>query len=112
MKILFPTDFSKAADHAFIYALKVADKIGGEITTVHVYDVPHVRAAHLRHTMSKVYDSIALEQFENYKDHIPHLREIATKKQYGAHSCQPCDGRDIEAWYRSNYCQHRSKSQG
>jgi len=78
MRILFPTDFSEAADHAFIYALNVADKIGGEITTVHVYDVPHVRAAHLRHTMRKVYDSIALEQFENYKDHIPHLREIAS----------------------------------
>jgi len=83
MKILFPTDFSEAADHAFIYALKVADKIKGEITTVHVYDVPHVRAAHLRHTMSKVYDSIALEQFENYKDHIPHLREIAAKNNLG-----------------------------
>ncbi len=83
MKILFPTDFSEAADRAFIYALNVADRIGGEITTVHVYDVPHVRAAHLPHTMSKVYDSIALEQFENYKDHIPHLREIATENNMG-----------------------------
>jgi nucleotide-binding universal stress UspA family protein len=83
MKILFPTDFSKAADHAFIYALKFADKIDGEITTVHVYDIPQLRAAHLPNTMNKVYDSIALGQFENYKDHIPHLREIAAQNSMG-----------------------------
>jgi nucleotide-binding universal stress UspA family protein len=79
MKILFPTDFSEAADHAFIYALQFADKINAEIATVHVYDLPEIRAGHLHNTMRKVYESITLEQFESYKDHIPHLREIAEK---------------------------------
>ncbi len=77
MKVLFPTDFSEAADHAFIYALKLADKIDGEVTTAHVYDEPSVRGVHMPNTLNDVYESVALEQFENYKDHIPHLRDIA-----------------------------------
>lgn len=79
MKILFPTDFSEAADHAYIYALRLADVLAAEINIVHVYDLPSLKASHLPNTVAQVYDQITFESFENFKDHIPHLREIAEK---------------------------------
>ncbi len=78
-KILFPTDFSAAADHAFIYALKLAKKIGASITTVHCYELPTIKSNHLPHTSRGLYESLTLEEFENYKDNVPHLTEIAEK---------------------------------
>ena len=76
-RILFPTDFSEAADNAFLYALEIADFFGADITTVHIYSLPEVRAAHLPNTIRQVYESVTLERFSNYKDNIPHLHEIA-----------------------------------
>lgn len=76
MKILFPTDFSESADHAFVYALKIADKLKADVTTLHVYDGT-VSTINDSSTIVSVYDSLTLETFENYKDHIPHLRSIA-----------------------------------
>ena len=76
-KILFPTDFSPAADHAFIYALKLAKQIDAEITTLHCYELPALKGSHLPRTMREVYDSMNLEEFENYRDNVPHLRKIA-----------------------------------
>ncbi len=78
-KILFPTDFSAAADHAFIYALKLAKKIGASITTVHCYELPTIKSNHLPHTSRGLYESMSLEEFENYKDNVPHLSEIAKR---------------------------------
>ena len=80
-KILFPTDFSPAADHAFVYALKLAQKTGASITTIHCYELPAFKGSHLPHTIRKVYESMNLEEFENYKDNIPHLRQMA--EQFG-----------------------------
>lgn len=76
-KILFPTDFSDAAKNAFIYALHFADKLGAEITTIHAYQSPNLGRAHLPNTLLDVYESIQLETFEDYKDSIPTLRNIA-----------------------------------
>ncbi|NJK82838.1 MAG: universal stress protein [Saprospiraceae bacterium] len=76
-KILFPTDFSAAAKNAFVYALYFADKIGAEITTIHAYQSPDLGRSHLPHTLLEVYDSLQLETFEDYKDSIPALRNIA-----------------------------------
>lgn len=75
--ILFPTDFSHAAEAAFIYALKVADKLGAAITTLHVYQLPDIRGVQLPNTLQEVYESIDLEEFENFRDTIPRLRQIA-----------------------------------
>ncbi|MDX1478831.1 MAG: universal stress protein [Saprospiraceae bacterium] len=82
-KILFPTDFSEAADRAFIYALNVADKLDAGITTVHAYHLPYVKAMHLPQTLKEVYDSIVIEEFDNYRDHVPRLRELATAQGLG-----------------------------
>ncbi len=76
-KILFPTDFSAAAQNAFIYALHFADKLDAEITTIHAYQSPRLGHANLPKTLMDVYESIQMETFEDYKDAIPLLRGIA-----------------------------------
>ncbi|HMR44260.1 MAG TPA: universal stress protein [Saprospiraceae bacterium] len=76
-KILFPTDFSEAANHAFIYALRIAKKLKAEIITLHVYERPDVKALHLPHTLAEVYESIDLETFEDFRDAVPALHKIA-----------------------------------
>ena len=76
-KILFPTDFSEASINAFIYALKLADSIKGEIITLHVYDLPQKDYSNVTTGLNEIYDIIALCNFENYKDQVPFLRRIA-----------------------------------
>ena len=75
-KILFPTDLSKAAEQAFIYALHLADKLGATLTTLHVYLQPEVRKSELPRTVAEFYENYDLDEFENFKDAIPNLREI------------------------------------
>lgn len=82
-RILFPTDFSDASIKAFIYALKLADVFKAEVLTLHAYELPQLHYGGLPHTLKEVYDSIELESFENYKDQIPMLREIAEKNNLG-----------------------------
>lgn len=82
-RILFPTDFSDASIKAFIYALKLADAFKAEVITLHAYELPQLHYGGLPHTLKEVYDSIELESFENYKDQIPLLREIAEKNNLG-----------------------------
>ncbi len=76
-KILFPTDFSEASINAFIYALKLADSIKGEIITLHVYDLPEVDYSNATTGLNEIYDISELGNFENYKDQVPFLRRIA-----------------------------------
>lgn len=82
-RILFPTDFSEAADRAFLYALLLADAWEATITTFHVYQpVDRAVATHLPITMQRIYESVELETFENYRDSIPALREIAAQNGF------------------------------
>lgn len=78
-KILFPTDFSNAADHAFIYALQLAKQLGASITTLHCYELPTIKSNHLPVTTRSIYEDIRLDEFEDYKDNVPHLRAIAVQ---------------------------------
>jgi len=77
MKILFPTDFSAAAHHAFIYALQVADKWNASIVLLHVYQLPVVTGTGLAPELENFYRSIDDFQFKNYQDEIPVLKKIA-----------------------------------
>lgn len=77
MKILFPTDFSEAAHHAFIYALQVADKWNASIVLLHVYQLPTVAGTGLAPELENFYKSIDEFQFKNYEDEIPVLKQIA-----------------------------------
>lgn len=78
-RILFPTDFSEASLNAFIYALKLAEAIKGELLVLHVYDLPQLDIGGLPPNLKEIYDSIELENFQNMKDQIPLLREISEK---------------------------------
>lgn len=76
-KILFPTDFSDAAQRAFIYALHLADKFGAEITTLHAYDLPQANDIELTPSLRNFYDNMDLYEFESYRDEVPPLVETA-----------------------------------
>ena len=76
-RILFPTDFSDAANNAFIYALRVADTLNADLLAVHVYHVPVIKKASLPHTLLEFYEHIESEEFKDFQDNLPILHEIA-----------------------------------
>ena len=78
--IFFPTDFSEAANRAFVYALYIADRWEATITTYHVYKgIDREVSTHMPITMQQVYEMIELGEFEDYRDAIPPLREISER---------------------------------
>jgi nucleotide-binding universal stress UspA family protein len=80
-KILFPTDFSKSTEKAFVYALNLAKQLDATITTLHAYEKPDVGAFVLPTSLQRFYDGIDWNEFENYQDTIPSLRKIALENQ-------------------------------
>lgn len=76
-KILFPTDFSDASKQAFVYALHLANELGAEIVTLHVYEMPVVDYMDVPAYLMEVYDTVELANFENYKGRVPVLHQIA-----------------------------------
>lgn len=78
-KILFPTDFSETANNAFIYALHLANSIEAEIYVLHTYEMPilSTTSAGQPELIQNVYNTIELNNFENYKKEVPKLRKIA-----------------------------------
>lgn len=81
-KILYPTDFSDTAENAFIFALQIADHLGASIITLHAFDRPDISNFNLPDSLREVYDSIDLDEFENYEDEVPLLRDIAIDNGY------------------------------
>lgn len=82
-KILFPTDFSEVSNNAFVYALHLAESLQAELIALHVYELPVLNMGGVPATIKEVYDSIELENFENFKDQIPFLHAIAEKHNLG-----------------------------
>lgn len=76
--ILFPTDFSKAADHAFPVALELASRFGAEITTVHAFVEPFVPKGYMTRTLKEIVDQADFEEFELYRDQLPKLHDLAS----------------------------------
>lgn len=81
--ILFPTDFSEAANKAFIYALHLADRAKATITTLHVYQRPQLKSMTLPHTLEEFYATFDLYEFESYRNNLPEIMEIANKNGFG-----------------------------
>lgn len=81
-KILFPTDFSKAANNAFIYALNLAKELEAEIFVLHTYIQPVLSATHAGQPelVPEIYENFELQQFENFKTHSNRLRELASEQ--------------------------------
>ncbi len=82
-KILFPTDFSDTANNALVYALNLAENQNAEIYLLHVYSAPIVNSGYSPELVFTVYESIELGTFENFKDQIPAIRDIADQHNLG-----------------------------
>lgn len=75
--ILFPTDFSKAAEHSFIYALKLADHYNATVTILHVYSLVNHVDVYAPYHIEQLYEQIRENQWKNYHDSVAPLKEIA-----------------------------------
>ena len=80
-KILFPTDFSEAAEKAFLYALELTQKLNAELILMHVYELPELGRA-LQNTTREVYELMEMETLENFKKSVEKLRDLASTKGY------------------------------
>ncbi|MEC4113389.1 universal stress protein [Myroides pelagicus] len=76
-KILFPTDFSETANNALVYALRMADNQKASLFVLHAYEMPVISATANPVMVQDVYKTIELSNFENFKDQVPQIREIA-----------------------------------
>lgn len=81
-KILFPTDFSKAAENAFLYALALAKATQAELELIHVYELPELGRS-LKTTTREVYEMMEMESLENFKSSVSALHKIAEANNMG-----------------------------
>ena len=83
-KILFPTDFSPAATHAFRYAAGVAITTGAEITIFNAYQIPKITGGgNLPNTMQEAYDSMHAEARDRFQKHLSVLEAAAQEEGAG-----------------------------
>lgn len=78
-KILFPTDFSKTAENAFLYALHFANAFNAEILILNSFELPVISSTNVGQPelLTEVYNTIELNGFENFKKQAPILRKLA-----------------------------------
>jgi nucleotide-binding universal stress UspA family protein len=77
-KILFPTDFSHIAENAYRYTLAMAEKLNAQVLTLHVYEKPYIPGIEkVPMTAQEIYESIKMEEFEEYRKSVGKLREMA-----------------------------------
>lgn len=79
--ILIPTDFSEAADNAYLYALHLANHLGLKVFVLYVYMPPILSATHggQPDILQNIYDEIELSKFDTYKKNVQKLRILAEK---------------------------------
>lgn len=81
IKILYPTDFSNAAENAFFYALQLTKKLNAELVLAHVYELPELGRA-LHNTSKEVFEIMEMETLENFKKSVQTLRRKAASNGY------------------------------
>jgi nucleotide-binding universal stress UspA family protein len=79
-KILFPTDFSEAADNAFVHALEFAKIVNAELVLLHTFELPVYDNQFFPENYNILFDSLQLSEFDMFKEEIPKLRAIAEKR--------------------------------
>lgn len=79
-KILFPTDFSEAANNAFVHALEFAKNVNAELVLLHTFEFPVFDNQFFPENYNVIFDSLELTAFDMFKDEIPKLRAIATQR--------------------------------
>ena len=78
MKILFPTDYSNSAENAFLYALKVAEKLNAGVTVVHAFEGSTVMSWTEEFiSSSELVDTVIIDEFEKYKEQVSLLKRQA-----------------------------------
>ncbi|NQD70790.1 universal stress protein [Sphingobacterium shayense] len=78
-KILFPTDFSDAANNAFVYALNLANELEAELYVLNTYMQPVLSSTHAGQPemVPEIYQTYELHQFENFKKYSVILNDLA-----------------------------------
>jgi nucleotide-binding universal stress UspA family protein len=79
-KILFPTDFSEAADNAFVHALEFAKIVNAELILLHTFELPVYDNQFFPENYNILFDSLQLSEFDMFKEEIPKLHAIAEKR--------------------------------
>src|SRR5690554_7801592 len=82
IKILFPTDFSNAAENAFFYALQLTKKLNAKLVLAHVYELPDLGRT-LHNTSKEVHEIMEMETLETFRNSVETLREKANEHGYG-----------------------------
>ena len=82
-KILFPTDFSKTAKNAYLYALTMAKAIDADIVVLHSFLLPLIDETGIPANFKVVFDTIAVQNQERLDEHLLFLNKVARKKGYG-----------------------------
>lgn len=78
MKLLIPTDFSTTSENAYVYALKLAEKLGATVNVLHIYEVLEVHSwIEEAMDMNQLNEKITLGEFEKYKEQTELLKRIA-----------------------------------
>ncbi|RFC54203.1 universal stress protein [Brumimicrobium aurantiacum] len=80
-KILFPTDFSQAAENAFFYALQLTKKLNAELVLTHIYELPDLGRS-LHNTSKEVFEIMEMETLEKFKKSVEELRNKAIVNGY------------------------------
>lgn len=81
MNILFPTDFSETAENAFRFALHLTQKMGGQLTLLHVYELPELGRS-LQNTSREVFEMMEEESRKNFQSAVKKMRKIADDKGF------------------------------
>lgn len=82
-KIVFPTDFSSAAENAFLYALSLSKVLNAELSLLHVYELPELGRS-LKTTTKEIYEMMEMEALENFQKSVKRLRKIAEDHDFGS----------------------------
>ncbi len=70
IKILFPTDFSKNANHAAQYASLMANQLNAEIIFLHIFSVPLISEYNLPHEIESFIGQNRIEATENLNQFV------------------------------------------
>lgn len=81
-KILFPTDFSKTAKNAYLYALTMARAIDAEIVVLHSFLLPLIDESGIPANFKEVFDTIAFQNQEKLDEHMLFLNKVASKRGF------------------------------
>lgn len=79
--ILFPTDFSDAANNAFLYAVHLANQLDAKLFVLYSYVTPILSATHAGQPemLADVYQQVELSKFDYFKKQAPALHELAER---------------------------------